>query len=317
MTPQEMIDYAFGGLDEPRREQVDLEIVSDPVLAASLERMRTHLDLMLDDGDPYDPPPDLAQRTLLAVQRRQRATILDFVPASVPFRLADVAVAAGIFLAGLATLLPAVQRTRIQNDQALCAFNLGQLGRGLTNYAQTHGIYPYPKLDSRIPYAGTFKNMLKEAGQLWNPAVLDCPANGHSQREIPIPDCKTLCSLKASDPREFLHMMDGDYAYHLGYRRPTGEVGPVTALLPARIPLLADQPGYDDEGHILEGNSPNHGGVGQNILYSDGHVTFHHTRLIGPRKDDVFLNDHARPEAGVDHNDAVLAPGCFMFFESR
>jgi hypothetical protein len=316
MTPEEMLDYAFGKIDDARREQVEREIVGKPALAVSLNRLRQNIELLLDDGEAFEPPADLARRTLaFTTQHRQRRTILEFVPTKVPFRWADVAVAAGIFLAGLATLLPAVQRTRLQNHQALCAFNLSQLGRGLTNYANAHGFYPYPKPDSPIPYAGTFKTMLKEAGQLWNPAVLDCPSNGHAERSIPVPDGKTLCSLQESDPRQFRHMLDGDYAYHLGYRQRSGKPGPIAWQLASRVPLLADQPGYDDLGTILEGNSPNHGGFGQNILYSDGHVSFHRSRLIGPRRDDVFLNDHARPEPGIDHDDAVLAPGCFPFYK--
>ena len=58
-------------------------------------------------------PPDLASRTLAFVsEKRRRRSILDFVPVTVPFRWADAAVAACILLAGLLTLLPAIQPPR-------------------------------------------------------------------------------------------------------------------------------------------------------------------------------------------------------------
>ncbi|HEV3168193.1 MAG TPA: hypothetical protein VGZ22_29585, partial [Isosphaeraceae bacterium] len=300
------------------REEAEGQIANDPHLATSLDRMRRRLDLLLDDGDPIEPPHDLSKRTLnFVASYRPRRAILEFVPVTVPFRWADVAVAAGIFLAGLVTLLPAVHRSRLQTDQTVCAFNLGQLGRGLTNYAAIHGVYPYPSPDSPIPYAGTFKVMLNDAGQLWDPKMLDCPSNGKKRQATPLPDYETLCDLQDKDPPQFRSLLTSDYAYHLGYKRPSGEPGPIPVRLSSRIPLLADRPEHDDSGHIYDGNSPNHGGSGQNVLFNDGHVAFFRSRLLGPEKDDIFLNADLRPEPGVGPHDAVLAPGAFPFFDGR
>jgi prepilin-type processing-associated H-X9-DG protein len=229
----------------------------------------------------------------------------------VPFRWADVAVAASIFFAGLITLLPAVHRAQLQNDETVCTFNLGQIGRSLANYATTHGKYPYPSPNSPIPYAGVFKVMLHDSGHLVDPAILDCPSNGKAKRPQSIPNYDATLAMFKRSEEEFHHMVCGDYAYHLGVVQPTGEPGPLPAILNERLPIVSDQPGHDHKGHILEGNSPNHRGVGQNVLYTDGHVSWHSSRAVGPVDDDIFLNDRGQPAPGRSPQDAVLAPGCF------
>jgi prepilin-type processing-associated H-X9-DG protein len=317
-----MIDYAFGALDDTRRAQFEIEVSSDPQLAAKLDRLNRNLNALVDDGETYEPPADLAERTLVYVRSaRPRRSLIDLVPVSVPFRWADVAVAAGIFLAGLVTLLPAVHRSRIQTDQAVCSFNLFQLGQGLASYSTVHGCYPYPPPDSPIPYAGIFKVMLHDAGHLWDPAVLDCPSNGRGPLlgGLPLPDYKTLCSMQDQDPKQFRRLLCGDYAYHLGYRHPenSGHPGPIPARLKERVALLADGPSHDDRGNILAGNSPNHAGLGQNVLFSDGHVGWYDSRSLGPNDSDMFLNAERRAEPGVSLFDAVLAPGVVPFFDGR
>jgi hypothetical protein len=318
MTPQEMIDHAFGAIEESRRVQIELEIASDPSLGEELNRLHRNIDRLLDDGQTYEPPADLAERTMAFVSaNRNRRSIIDLVPVTVPFRWADVAVAAGIFLAGLVTLLPAVHRSKIQTDQAICSFNLGQLGQGLATYSTTHGYYPYPPPDSPIPYAGIFKVMLHDSGHLWDPSVLDCPSNGRMNKSGQMPDYPTLCAMQDTDRAQFRKLLGGDYAYHLGYRERTGPPGPIPARLKARIALLADRPGHDDSGTILPGNSPNHGGLGQNVLFSDGHVGWHDSRSLGPSDHDMYLNALNRAEPGIGLYDAVLAPGVVPFFDGR
>ena len=62
-------------------------------------------------------------------------TLLEQFSTRVPFRWADIAVAAGIFIAGTLTLLPAIHRSRERMNQAGCVFNLQQLGNSLGQYA--------------------------------------------------------------------------------------------------------------------------------------------------------------------------------------
>ena len=69
----------------------------------------------------------------------------------------------------------------------------------------------------------------------------------------------------------------------------------------------------EDAQRILDGNSPNHSGRGQNVLFSDLHVGWHSTRRLGPHDADMFLNDERRPGPGVRLMDAALLPGLFPF----
>lgn len=318
MNAQEMLDFAFGQLDGSELEQAEREIAAEPVLAERLERLERSLDLLLDDGLVIEPPRGLARRTtaFVADQRRRRRSILDMVPVKVPFRWSDVAVAASIFVAGLLTLIPAVHRSRERMDQAGCGFNLQQLGLGLAQYAVAHNYYPYGTPDnpkSPVAHAGSFAAMLHEAGLLQDPASLDCPCNGKCKSTTgPLPDMKTLTHLRMNDPLRYIEVMCWDYAYNVGYRHETGRPGPIAADLAAVVPILADQPGHDG-GLILDGNSPNHAGRGQNVLYTDLHVRWHNTRQVGPHDADMFLNDEHQPGPGVRMMDAALLPGVFPF----
>lgn len=51
-------------------------------------------------------------------------------------------------------------------------------------------------------------------------------------------------------------------------------------------------------------NSPNHGGEGQNVMYTDGHVVFATTPLAGVKSDNIYTRWQT-PDGGTD---AVLGP---------
>jgi hypothetical protein len=314
MNASEQFDYAFGLLEEPRRTECERELAADPALAERVERLTRSINRLVDDGETFEPPADLARRTLRLVgehRRRPRRTFHDLVPVRVPFRWADVAVAAGIFLAALATLLPAVQRSRIQADQATCALNLRQIGTGLAQYAGTFHVYPYTNHDSSAPYAGTFAVMLNDAGYLHRASLLDCPSNGPGHVPDPLPPYGRVCEVEECAPGSSPCLRNVDYGYNLGYTRG-GVPGPIPARIGESLPLLSDRPAYSESRRILEGNSPNHGGRGQNVLFTGGHVQWHSTRRVGP-DDDVFLNAQHRPAPGIDPWDAVVVPGIFRF----
>lgn len=315
MNSQDMLDHALGRLQSPEREQLDQRIASDPVLAESFERLSRAVHQLLDDGETIEPPSGLAKRTVTLVleRRRPRRNLLDFVPARVPFRWADVAVAACILLAGLLTLAPAVQSSKRRMDQAGCVFNLQQLGLGLAQYATHHHYYPYATPDCPAAVAGSYAPMLQEAGMLPNLEALDCPCNGRCPEAAPLSDMKTLAQARSHDPARYHRALCRDYAYHVGYRDAKGKPGPIPAKYgSSRIPLLADQPAFLGRD-ILKGNSPNHGRNGQNVAFSDGHVGWYNTRRVGPVDPDLFLNDNAEAAPGENIHDSVLLPSLFPF----
>jgi len=311
-----MLDYALGQLDGPSLELAERVVAEDPAVAERVDRLRGAIERLLDDGlDAIEPPSGLARRTasLVAERRRRRRSLSDYLPVVVPFRPADIAVAASIFIAGLLTLVPAVYRGKLQQGQLGCVFNLQQLGLGLGQYASINRSFPYAPPECPAAHAGAFAFMLNDAKLLPDRRALDCPCNGPSATPPPSHDFPTVCEIqKASHPR-YVGLVRWDYAYHIGYRRGKARPAPMIAECSAFIPILADRPNYDEHHRILEGNSPNHGGLGQNVLYTDGHIRWHHTRKLSPHDLDMFLNADRLPAPGVSEEDATLVPGPFRF----
>ncbi len=293
MKPDILLDHALGQLEGPDREAAERELAANPALAANSDRLVTALRRVLDDGDPgwFEPPAGLASRTVaLVADRGARHTILDFVPARVPFRWADVAVAAGVLLAGLLTLVPAMNAARSKTNQMGCAFNLQQLGASLASYANRYNHYPDVRASVTGAQVGHYAAALKDDHLLHDVRSLHCP-----------------CLDQCPEPATGRHI---DYAYNPGYRhQPSDEPGPIRLTHPAVLPLLADQPAHDGQ-RILPGNSPNHGYRGQNVLFSDLHVEWFPTRQVRLDRD-IFLNDQNQPEPGVGAHDAALVPAVF------
>ena len=215
---------------------------------ARVERLRQAIHRLLDDGTPFEHPPDLARRTVAFVARNRRrphdaARVM--CATRLPFRWADFAVAAGIFIAGILTLLPAIHRSRERMNQAGCVFNLQQLGNSLAQYASLHPFLPYPPPNQADTHAGMFAVMLHDAGVLDN---LVAPRLSLQWCMSPHRRCKswrasTRSITSATKIRHaYQRMLCWDYAYNVGYRHASGHPGPLEVMHASRIPVLADQP---------------------------------------------------------------------------
>ncbi|MFO0951793.1 MAG: hypothetical protein U0835_11720 [Isosphaeraceae bacterium] len=316
MNANDFLDYALGQLDGPARAAADQELAAAPAERERLERLNQALAQLLDDGEDYPPPPGLAHRTLVFVAEARRPTrrsIFDFVPSTVPFRPADVAVAAGILIAGLMTLLPAVHRSRVGMAQAGCTYNLQQLGRALWLYGGHHSHYPFGPEQHRDAHTGTFAALLNDEQLLPDLSVLDCPSNGVCQGDHRLPRFQELCNLQRTDPNRYRAMLCWDYAYNISYRHASGQVEPLEIRHSGVVPLLADTPDHHQHRWVRPGNSPNHGGAGQNVLFTDLHVGWFSGRRISPHDDDMFLNADHQMAPGVNSTDAVLCPSLAPF----
>jgi hypothetical protein len=314
MNAEKMIECVLSKTEGPDRERLERALRDEPEQAARLERLRQAVDRLLDDGACFEHPPGLAVRTVAFVARNRRRplTLLDHVPIRVPFRWADFAVAASIFIAGMLTLLPAIHRSRERMTQAGCVFNLQQLGTSLAQYASLHPFLPYPPADRSDAHTGMFAVMLHDAGVLNDLTVLDCPCNGpcpHIKRELA--SFEQVEQIRRTDPERYRRMLCWDYAYNVGYRHSSGRMMP--AVLSASVPVIADSPDHDGFVTIREGNSPNHMRRGQNVLFGDGAVRWFLTRKAGPLDPDIYLNNNRQPRPGVHVSDAVLLPSKLPF----
>jgi len=306
MIAQEYLDHALGLLDVDDEARVERELHEDPAAAARAARLARALDLLIGKAD--EPPDDLAERTHARLaERLRRKPAVEMAPSRIPFGWADVAVAAGIFLASMAVLLPAAQRSKSKASVAACADNLRQIGIGLAQYSGAYGAYPQPEARGNVPYAGAFALMLNDKGLLPSTSLLNCPGTAPQAKPSTLPRYADLCKAGAAGPDPCLHEVD--YGYNLG-GGPDGLPAPIPASVGGEFALLSDRPAHASK-RVMAGNSDNHGGSGQNVLHAGGHVAWHPTRRLGPEDPDMFLNDRHQPAPGLRPDDVVFAPASF------
>ncbi|QDV33393.1 hypothetical protein [Tautonia plasticadhaerens] len=322
MNDSALFDEAFGQLGPEQIELLDRASAADPALASRRDRLHRALDLLLDSDEP-EPPPGLADRTFDRIARHaEEPRILEFAPNRPRYRWADVGVAAAVMLIGLMSLVPAVRDQSRQAGQLTCVDNLRQVGLALNQYASTFETYPHVDPSCPASYVGAAFVQLGEAGLLRDRAILDCPCDGLEEARDRMLGWDELMGRERRWPGTCRDDIRVDYAYHHGTRQGEGRAIPGGLGTPGHMPLVADQPPFrldqsaDDGrlgGVILSGNSPNHSGAGQNVLFTDGRVSWRRSRWISKLDTDLFLNEHKRIGPGVHKVDAVLTPCVFRF----
>jgi prepilin-type processing-associated H-X9-DG protein len=313
-----LVGYLLNALDPETQRQVEAHLRDDPEAGHRLDLLRRALQPLAADAEE-EPPPGLCVRTLGYIahdQCRHRADrpvrrplprapwpVGDAEPGRSWWRRADVLVAAVLLFACLgmgASLLPGLwQRQQIY----ACQNNLRLFGQALAAYSQNHA-HQFPKVEAGPPrnVAGIFVPMLHDAGVLQGDVTVSCPSSG--SRQVPSLTLAQLEELRQEQPaafRDVVRRLAGCYAYTLGYGCPEDHHG-LHDTDDDHLPLLADRPA-DGVG---DGNSPNHGGLGQNVLYIDGHVRFCTSRSAGVNGDDIFLNQDRKVGAGCNPLDSVL-----------
>jgi prepilin-type processing-associated H-X9-DG protein len=275
------------------------------------------------------PPPDLYYRTLARVAEcatqsagppaaslSAASTIvnagqheLPHAPAALPrqikhrplWRRADLLVAASILIVLAGAGISGILRLRDSAATTNCANNLRVFYTALNSYHDQHKHFPdVTKETPPRDVAGMVVPMLIHAGTLnTSDATVRCPGKGLA-RPCPV----SYEQAKAMSSADFLKIapkLMSCYAYSLGYYDEAGNYHPPQHRegFDTLIPLMSDRPPYTGQG-----NSLNHGGRGQNILFQDGHVTFTPSRFLG--SDDIFLNDKGHPGAGRGTRDNCL-----------
>ena len=198
--------------------------------AVRVERLRQAINRLLDDGTPFEHPPGLAQRTVafVARNRRRSRSLPDYVPVRVPFRWADFAVAASIFIAGVLTLLPAIQRSRERMNQAGCLFNLQQLGNSFGQYASLQPVHAVSAVRrGPMPRRGRSRRSCTTRACSTTPSSWIAPATAPARTRAR--GARGLRPDRAH-PRKTIRRDTStcsrwDYAYNVGYRHASGAPG--------------------------------------------------------------------------------------------
>jgi prepilin-type processing-associated H-X9-DG protein len=224
-----------------------------------------------------------------------------------------------IVLALLALLMPAVLRTvsrsRSSSERVRCGSNLRQIGQAFLLYSVENGAeYPrtiykpgspptqYTGVYATNPFAigGPRPNDVTAALYLLartqdiTPEVFVCPST-----------LATAMNLAGKQPTDFSNFPgEQNLSYSMANPYPDGVS--VTTRAPfapvdAAYAVAADMNpgtggGYDAALPTLasplrdmqKGNTRNHQGAGQNVLYADGHVEFQQNAFAGQDRDDIY-----------------------------
>jgi hypothetical protein len=262
------------------------------------------------DKEMGQPPAGLAVRTIARVAEYSclnlsRAPIAGCRPAPTRswWRRADLVVAASLLLMALGLGMPALLRLRVGPSMVECENNLRVFSAGLQEYHDHHRQFPSVVVERPRDAAGMVVPILASAGVLPTSTNVRCPGNGPG---APCPF--TLEHMRALSPEDF-SLQAGNlfpsYAYSLGHRDEDDHYfGPEVpeGQQASDFPLMADGPPPDGG----PGNSKNHGGAGQFVLFADGHVRFVTLRTVGFQNDDIYRNKENKVAAGLDPCDTVL-----------
>ena len=286
---ENLLGYLLNSLDEATHAQVEAYLKERPQAQAQLEKLRRALAPLEDDRDGIETPPDLPVRTLALVAehccrelpRSPRPNVQPFTGSRPLWRRPDVLVAASILFVAVTLLFPGIAYHRHHQARLECANNLREFGRALLDYKTLHS--DLPRFDHQAPG--------KVVGLVMN-QIQDLSPQDFQQQAPQLVPC---------------------YAYSLGYLDNAGQYHSPTVpqgegLSEGAVPLMADRPPTQVQ---LGGNSPHHGGFGQNVLFHNGSVMFLSGRKISYGgagfDDDIYLNGANKVAAGLNPYDIVLA----------
>jgi hypothetical protein len=307
---ENLIGYILDALDDDAKAKVAAELLADEELRSRLAQVRLAMEPLAADKEDGPPPADLSVRTFARVAQfccrelsRAPAAVCRPVPHRSWWRRADFVVAASLLLLAAGLGLPALLRLRVDSSMAVCENNMRDFSTGLQGYKDQHGRFPSVVVERPRDAAGMVIPILASAGVLPEFTNVRCPGDG------PGISCPMTLEQARSMPSDDFVRRAGSlvpsYAYSLGHRDDEDHYfGPAVpeGQQASDFPLMADNPPADGG----PGNSPNHGGAGQFVLFADGHVRFITIRNIGFQKDDIYRNKENKVAAGLDPCDTVL-----------
>jgi hypothetical protein len=107
--------------------------------------------------------------------------------------------------------------------------------------------------------------------------------------------------------REMQRWLGGHYAYTLGVI-DEDQYAPPRFESRSTFAVMSDAPMSAIVEGVVSSDQIGHDGIGINVLFEDGRVQFIQLSSLDSMPDHPLLNHEGRPEAGVNVDDASLAP---------
>ncbi|MFO0879425.1 MAG: hypothetical protein U0840_18925 [Gemmataceae bacterium] len=300
--------YLLGALDPVTQARVEAHVKAHPAARERLDLMRAALAPLAEDATEPEPPPGLALLALARIAEHQ--CMLPPAPAPLasqvesppwrPFRRVDwIAAACLLFTVG-GFGLPYLVGLWQDQQRTACANNLRQAWVALTSFSdQQDG--QFPRVESHGPraVAGVFVPLLREHG-IGHDLNVSCPGQPRVEPvHFSMADLEQLYRDTPDEYQRVSQLLAGHYAYTLGYLDQSTLRG-LRRDSSDGLPILADR----SDGH--GGNSPNHNGRGQNVLYVGGNVRWAVHATVGESADHIYINQRNQVGAGLCRIDTVL-----------
>jgi hypothetical protein len=333
-----VLEYYFACTDEARFQQAEELIFSNHEAAELFSKLGDSMKVMelLRDAPPC--PEALAQSTLTRLNAAARSSqlhlthLLNAEQNRSAYRgrgfwgkiLEVSAVAAVVALLGGAAYLP-LRHARDMSWQSRCEAQLGSIAQGVGQYEQSN--------EGRMPFVAT------RQGSPWWKVGDQGSANESNTRHlwllvkggyVKADDFICPASPFGAEPgaggKDILTGNDFPSRSHVTYSlritcvpSPDDPSGKREILIADVNPIFEKLPQNYSEGFLrelnkrmLQANSNNHNGRGQNAMFTDGSVQFMTTRTFGPTNDDIYTlegkDSYRGDEVPASQNDVFLAP---------
>lgn len=330
MMHEDLLGYLLGALDPDEMQRVTQWLRDDPDARAQLAKIEQSLKPLqqhAEFGSQFDetlPPKDLISRTLndLPPLPVPEAPVIAPMSSAVDtptgshrswFDWAGGAVSIAILL-GL--LLPAMASGRLEARKFACQDHLHQFGTALTNFVNRSQQSRLPAVSESGPeaFAGVYAVRLKEVGLLEDADLRWCPSRDRPSRTqyastelSTVVDSAALYRATVNQLKRIQRYAGGHYAYSLGVIDTNGFASPRFESR-SSFAVMSDAPRNRTSQGSWDLATMGHGGTGINVLYEDGSVRFVSITSLDDLIDHPLRNHLGQGEAGVNVDDASLAP---------
>jgi hypothetical protein len=313
-----LIDSALGKCSAQEQKTVDDLMAGDFESQHISEDIKNALSA-LSVLPSHEPLNDLVPQTLQRIEQYQTTQKLIVHEARRPmysatFSLRELLTVAAVLVVMVMLFVPSIRQAKHVAMVNMCASHMGQIGAGLTAYANMNGDYlPAPQTaDMRwLPLPdkpvsttnGLFKLVSRDYTK---PMLFQCPA---------VESCTFVLNGQMSDFPAAKYI-SYSYQHDLGAHKlrlqnsPLDRVADKMAILADSNPIFI---GGRFHPELLQAKaSPNHNGQGQNVLYLDMHVSWSSDANAGVDGDNIYtiqgVTDYRGDEAPTNPTDTFLLP---------